>query len=518
MSDRRPRNIVFIMADQLGAKQVGCYGSGVDSTPTIDALARSGRRFDRCYATCPVCAPNRGSILTGRSPVVHGVVGNDDTLPGDTPTWAHVLRAAGYRTGGFGKFHQVPMRMDVRAHPVDMAHLGFDESWCTEDPKWPWAEWIERQHPEALDRALALTWTFWDRPYSHLRPRAERAVAEILAPLQAESAHPLMYRSPVPPELHDTAVITDHGLDFMHRHLDEHPDEPFVCHLSYVDPHDPYDPPEAYAALFDPADMPPAVPQEWDPGERPTLHEAAGFRGFRDCDDRAGVIAEMRARYHGSLKLIDDQIARVVRFLDQRGLRDDTAIVFTSDHGDELGDHGLLTKGVKPYDGSIRCPLVVAGPGVAPGVDERLTCALDILPGLCDLAGVAEDQRPPTEGRSFLADDPGHEAVSVSYRNMHSLITADAWRLTVFDGEDGGQLVDLRGDPNEQCNHYLDPEYAERREAMLRAQIRFAHRPHTVPQYRALPRHAGRRWFQGVSDAAHWPDLPLTPPDVLRPE
>ncbi len=118
------KNIIFITADQLAARWLGCYGSGVDSTPTLDRLAAEGVRFERCYATFPVCAPNRATMLTGRSPVVHGITTNNYVLRTDMPTYAHVLQRQGYRTGGFGKFHQTPMHMPVG----DMAHLGFDES------------------------------------------------------------------------------------------------------------------------------------------------------------------------------------------------------------------------------------------------------------------------------------------------------------------------------------------------------------------------------------------------------
>lgn len=511
----RPPNIILVMCDQLAAAQVGCYGSGVNSTPTLDRLASEGVRFDRCYATSPICAPNRATLLTGRSPVIHGLVENDYTLPNDTPTYAHLLQRQGYRTGCFGKFHQTPMRMP---HPDNLDYLGFDESWDLEDPKWTWAEWIEKHHPEHLDEALSLCWTFWDRPESHLRERAEKAVETILKPLQEASGHPLMYASPVPPELHDTAVITQCGIDFIDRHLNNKADQPFFCSVSFVDPHDPYNPPEPYASMFDPGDMKSPICSEWSGEEFPTLRRSQDFSGFERLANDDQMLRKMRAYYHGSLKLMDDQIARLIGYLEQRGLRDDTMIIFTSDHGDLLGDHGLPTKGIKPYENAIRCPLILNGPGIEPTVNNDLHCTLDFLPSISDLAGVPETERPPMEGQSFI---PGcsaastRDAVLLAYQNMHTLVTRDGWKLTVYDGESGGQLFNLADDPDEQRNRYHAPECAARRERLLRTLITLQSRPSTIPHPRTQPVIHGRRRYQGLPESDSWPDFDLRKPPIL---
>lgn len=509
------RNIIFIMCDQLAAVRVGCYGSGVNSTPTLDRLASEGIRFDRCYATSPICAPNRATLLTGRSPVIHGLVDNDYTLPNDTPTYAHLLQRQGYRTGGFGKFHQTPMQM---RQPDDLGYLGFDQSWDLEDPKWTWAEWIEKHHPEHLDEALSLCWTFWSRPESHLRERAEKTVENILKPRQEVNGHHLMYPSPVPPELHDTSVITDRGIEFIDDHLETHDDRPFFCHVSYVDPHDPYNPPEPYASMFSPDDMKSPIPAEWSKENFPTLRDAVSFAKFEELKDEDEQLRKMRAYYHGSLKLMDDQIARLVQHLEERGERDNTVILFTSDHGDLLGDHGLPTKGIKPYDGAIRCPLILNGPGIEPAVDDDLLCTLDFFPSFCDLAGIPRGERPPLEGQSFIPncdEHPDREAVLVAYQNMHTVITRDGWKLTVFDGENGGQLFDLTNDPNEQVNRYHDPECAARRERMLRQLIALQNRPATIPHPRTQPVSNGRRRCASTPDNESWPDFKLKTPPIL---
>ncbi len=261
-------NIVFIMADQLAAAMLHCYGGTVDSTPTLDRLAADGVRFDRCYATHPVCAPNRATILTGRSSCIHGIITNNYTLLPDNTTYAQVLQALGYRTGGFGKFHQTPMHTPV---PESLTYLGFGESTVTEDPKWPWLDWVAREHPEHYEAALAMCWDWPNHPSDpRIGDRAEARRKHLQSLVDAEP-WPLMHASPLPPEVHDTTYITELGLDFMQRHLAEHGDQPFFCHISYVDPHDPYDPPEPYASMFDPDAMPEPLPAEWLDGDYPDL-------------------------------------------------------------------------------------------------------------------------------------------------------------------------------------------------------------------------------------------------------
>jgi arylsulfatase A-like enzyme len=525
------------MADQLGAAALGCYGSGVDSTPTLDALAEQGVRFDRCYATAPVCAPNRATILTGRSPVVHGIISNNYVLATDMPTYAQVLRAHGYRTGGFGKFHQTPMHCPV---PEDLAYLGFDESLVTEDPKWPWLDWVEREHPEHYEWALSMVWPWPNHPRPDKGPLADRAREERLAPLRRRSAWGMMYPSPLPPEVHDTTYITDLGLDFMRRHGAEHGDRPFFCHVSYVDPHDPYDPPEPYAGMYDPGDMSDALPAEWVGQGFQTLRASQRlFRGFDEIWTKPDVLRQWRALYHGSLRYMDDQIARLVDHLHASGLWENTVLVFTTDHGEMLGDHGLYTKGVKHYDKGIRCPLIVAGGPVSASINgpatDRLTCTLDFYPTFCDWAGVAPEDRPPLEGKSFAGlchaaeegsgaaetgkGTPGGEAwreVSVAIGTVESVVTDDGWRLTRYLADDRGQMFNLVEDPGEQHNLYDDPAYAAKRQQLLERLVRAMAAPRLVPQYRNLPLVDGRKRIPvGSQFASGSPLYPSTPSPYL---
>jgi len=515
----RPKNVIFIMADQLAAAFLGCYGSGVNSSPTLDRLAQRGVRFGRCYASAPICAPNRGVIATGRCQAVHGIVMNNFMLMPDNPTYAHLLRARGYRTAGFGKFHLTPMPM---APPQDLRYLGFDETVVTEDPKWgPWIGWIEREHPEHYETALAMCWGSpclreYGPDRKNMEPAWRAAVAKILKPIQDASEWPVMYPSPLPAELHQTTYITNRALDFLDRHVKEQPDEPFFCHVSYVDPHDPYDPPAPYSEMFRPDDMPDPLPAGWAKNGNPQLEGSRDdYLHFRAICDNVPAIRKMRALYHGSIRLIDDQIARIVDFLDANKLWDDTILVFTTDHGDMMGDHGLLTKGNKHFDKGIHCPLIVCGAGVQPGVQDRLTCSLDFFPTFCDWAGIPEDARPPVEGRSFAPACTGEQTdrpdeILVSVGGISSILTDDGWRLTLFNQGDLGEMYCLADDPNEQNDLFREPAWQGKQLELTRRLACLLSRQSVVQQYRNLPYKNGRRWLVGgIGNGEFYHSLPL---------
>ena len=502
----RKKNIVFITADQLPASFIGCYGSGVNSTPVIDKLAEKGARFTSNYTTSPVCAPNRATWLTGRSPVVNGIIVNNYALSTDSPTYAHVLQQNGYRTGAFGKIHQTPMHL---ANPGHVDFLGFDESTVTEDPKWgPWIDWIQKEHPEQYDTALAFAWANGNnRPWHFSKNRSEEQLVKAikmqgktLKPLKEKSEWSLFWPSPLSAEAHDTTFITDKSIDFMQRHLQHHADQPFFCHVSYVDPHDPYNPPKPYDTMFKAEDMPEPAPAEWLNQGFEALEEHRRWHGFDKIAKDTKTIQKMRALYHGSIKLMDDQIGRIIDFLEENNLWENTILVFSTDHGDMMGDHELITKTVMHYDNSIRCPLIVVGPGIKTQVSDRLTCSLDFFPTFCEWAKVEKDYIPPLEGKSFAktcAGEPEQDQwseISVAYEQAVSIITEDGWRLTRYTEDNKGQMFDLKNDRAEQNNLYNDLRYATKRLELYERLVDISTRPHRVPHYRNMPVVDGKKY------------------------
>lgn len=483
-------NILFIQADQLAARQLHGYGGAVESSPTLDRLAREGARFDRCYTSWPLCLPNRASILTGRTAWIHGHIGGKTVLYADTPCYAQLLQHQGYRTGGFGKFHREGTNSP---HPRRLDDLGFDESSIVEDDKrGPYLDWIRENHPDYYGMALGRL----GKAKGHLTPDQEalreKARAEVFRPLLQTSRYQHMFPSPFPAEVHDTTWITNRGLDFIRRHREATPDRPFFCQVSYVDPHDPYDPPKPYDTMFRAEDMPDPLPAEWLEQGPSCLDEYNALNARVIREQRPEVFKQAAALYHGSIRFMDDQIARLLAYLEETGLAQDTLVVFTTDHGDLMGDHGLMAKFVH-YDGSVRCPLIVWGANVAAGVRDELVCALDFFPSFCEWAGVDPAVLPPLEGKSFASPARGEaqpapwREIAISSAGMQSVVTDDGWRLTRWLEPGAGQMFNLRDDPAEQRNLHEFPEHAARRTELLERLIAVGFRPCHIPQYRNLP-------------------------------
>lgn len=487
-SDRNAPNIVFIQADQLAARFLGCYGCEVESSPTLDRLAAEGTRLDRCYTTFPICLPNRATMLTGRTPGIHGLIGGQTRLLAEMPTYAHVLGQAGYRIGGFGKFHR---EGTSSPHPRTLDDLGFHEFTVVEDDKrGPYLDWIRQEHPDYYELALGRL----GKCKGHLTPEQEaareHAREQVFRPLLNRMQYVHMFPSPFPQEIHDTTFITDLGLRFMEGHLAAHADQPFFCQISYVDPHDPYDPPAPYDTMFSAEDMPEPLSMEWREQGPQCLDDFNGLNCKVIREQNPRIFRQARAYYHGSIRFMDDQIARVIQFLEDRGLTENTIVVFTTDHGDMMGDHGCLAKGTPHYDGCVRCPLIVWGGGVVPGSSDRLTCALDFFPTFCDAAGIDTAKLPPLEGKSFAGACRGQgpedrwEEIAIWSNGSQSVVTDDGWRLTRYLESREGQMFNLREDPDEQQNLYNRPEWAGRRQELLERLVAASVRPYSIPRYR----------------------------------
>jgi arylsulfatase A-like enzyme len=298
--------------------------------------------------------------------------------------------------------------------------------------------------------------------------------------------------------------------------------------------------------MFDPDEMAGPIPQAWSSQELPTLESSTVWNDFETAREDAGAMRELRARFHGSLRYLDDQIARLIGAAQQ--LDRPTVVIFATDHGEMLGNHGLITKAVKHYDDGIRCPLIMTtitpdepeAAGATRGhVDRELRSSLDFFPTFCDLAGVSVEARPPLEGRSFAPNGDalsrtdslvgstghstaaggrgaGHAALCVEFDSVATIITDDNWRLTRYVDDGVTQLFDLSSDPAEQNDRSADPACAERKTAMLEELARLLLQPHRVPQYRAMVTLHGRRIApnprKGGARGPAFTDYQLAPP------
>ncbi|MFF3494782.1 sulfatase [Streptomyces sp. NPDC002795] len=492
---RRPNLVVFV-ADQLRADHLGFGGNPVVHTPHLDALAARSARFDRAYVTCPVCMPNRASIVTGRMPSAHGTRHNGIPLHRDVQTFPRLLKDAGWRTAAVGKLHFQNMGWGWEDHQLaDFEAAGFrGAGWLerTGDRDWYAYEDLHRHLAErvtlpddyygfdSVDLVVGHS-DFASGHYAHwladrgVDPRSARGRAN--SPSTYEGWEQV-YASALPEELYPTRFVTEHATTRLKEFAAARAggdDAPFLLFVSYPDPHHPFTPPRRWFERYAAADMPlPHTFEHAAGGAMPHFAAMAERRGTPDRDSTVTwAITEEQLRHamaaeFGMISLLDESVGDVLATLDGLGLADDTAVAFTSDHGDMFGDHGLMLKQFTHYEGCVRVPLTLALPGSDAPRGERpgLVSSLDLAATALDLAGLPRHHG--MQGQSLLPvvhdpglrlreqllieeDEPfGLEGLPGPLR-MRSLLTESA-RLTVYDTVAGGELYDLADDPDETVN------------------------------------------------------------------
>lgn len=450
-------NILLIMTDQQRYDTLGCNGNAAIHTPALDRLASEGANLTNVFVQSPMCTPSRASLATGRYPSINGARWNGIGLPASERTFMQELSQNGYSTNLFGKLHLIPHTERHRDDPT----YGFDNAIIAEHPRSHWAsaysDWLDEHFPsvQASDRL---------RTYNE--------------GLQT-------WVSTLPADAHLTTWAANETIEF----LSSNPRQPFFASMSVYDPHHPFDPPEPYASMYDPADVPAPI---WRPGELndkpPHFLDAHNGRvnpilGHATPPERGGPATpqpdlskvteeEWRrvvSHYYGMVSLIDDQVDRVLAALRDSGLEDNTIVIFTSDHGELLGDHGLLFKGPHHYDCLLRVPTLIRWPGtISPGTQvDELVEFIDLSATILELAGI--EVPAGMQGRSILPMLLGGPAVSRDsvlverqdlYWNLdlRTLRTTE-WKLNYYRGRPFGELYDLKNDPNEFINLWSDPEY-----------------------------------------------------------
>lgn len=365
MTTREQPNVLFVFADQLRGMDLHCAGNADVVTPNLDRFAGAGTQFDRAFANVPVCTPSRAVMLTGRYPLANRVIGNDLPLPEDIPTFGEWFREAGYRTGYIGKWHLDGVPR-VRFTPPGPRRHGFEH------------------------------WAAYNCSHDYFRP--DKWYRDAPDPVLVDGYEP--------------EAQTDEALAF----LAVQDDRSFCLVLSWGPPHDPYAMvPERYRKRYDPALL------TLRPNVEPLL--PASERLARGLEPRRTL-----ADYYAAITALDDQLGRLLDGLAAAGLEQDTIVVFTSDHGDQLWSHGTMKK-QQPYEESIRIPLICRWPGRIPAGrrTNALLSTIDFAPTLCGLAGIDDDEGVQGADRSALVlsdDAAGADAVL-----LMDLISADESRI-----------------------------------------------------------------------------------------
>ena len=495
---KRP-NFLFIITDQHRADYLGCAGHPIVMTPHIDSLAARGTRFENFHVATPVCMPNRASLLTGRYPSAHGLRYNGGELAYRASTFTHVLREGGYRTALIGKNHVQPMTNQPAEPRIPPERLGpIAEAWRSDDQDYD-NETPHRYQGNELYR-LPSPYYGYDhvdivtghghRCGGHYEQWLRSQHPAIYAAREQQLPHtyicPQATRTAIPEELYSTSFIRDRAVDFLDGTMND--DAPFFAFVSFPDPHHPFSPPGKYWDMYSPDDFSIALPYERHQNPTPPmrwLHKrwqdgkrfAEGQEAFMASEQE---IKQAMALTCGMITMVDDAIGAVLDALERSGKADDTVVVFTSDHGDYLGDFNMLLKGGIMLRSVTRVPFIWSDPqNRSPALSQSLGSTIDLAPTIIDRAGLkpyfgiqGTNLMPairgaPLERRNLIVEHQDNMTrMGFPEPCMARTIISDDHRLTIYKGETWGELYDLNDDPNETRNLWDDPS-----KAGLRAQL-----------------------------------------------
>ena len=496
---KRP-NVLFIICDQLRADHLGYAGNGAVRTPNVDRLASQSVIFDQAFVSNPICMPNRSTIMTGLMPSGHGVIFNDRSLDPAYNTFVRRLRTSGWNTALIGKSHlQHGMSRETvqELGPAPGRYAPYEEGWDT----------LEHQERYAAGEVIAPD-DFYGFGHieltighgalvagHHYQWALERgATPELLAtgtdpesPIPGRSEHWWqVHPAPYPDEIHSTTYVTERTIEFIKAA--ETGDTPWMVWCSYPDPHHPMAIPEPWFSRHAPHDM--QIPSTFDdPGNdwAPHLHATRGRepsplwnQNPRPFGPTHEQLIDALAVTYGMIEAIDNGVGQVLDTVSDLGADDNTIVIFTSDHGDMMGDHGLILKGAMHFQGMIRAPLTIKAPGRSSARTSSLAASIDLPHTVLDICGVSEYQG--MQGRSLvpILEDPlasvresaliEEDFPSEIFRGpvparTRTVISAEG-RYT-RDSNGFETLYDLTNDPDELVNLAVDGRDPARRAALL---------------------------------------------------
>jgi arylsulfatase A-like enzyme len=449
-------NILLLCTDQQRYDVLGAYGNPHIQTPAIDGLAAAGVRFDRCYSPSTVCAPARASLLTGLYPHAHGLWANGVTLPDRQPLIGRLLADAGYDCGLAGKLHLGACfgGRDEKRHDDGYRFFSWAHDPSHGSPNNAYHRWLASEHPEIWGRQGDAS--------SAIEGTANRSGDDM------------------PTEAHYSHWVAEEAIRFLRE--DRPADQPFYFVANFYDPHHPFVAPPEYVERFR-GKVPPPIRPSSPADDKPPIQaetskesyagHAPGFLSYTKAE-----IQEIIANYYAMVALIDDEVGRILVELDWLGLAEDTLVVFTSDHGEMLGDHGQLLKGPLFYEGAVRVPMVLRWPGRLPGgvVRSDLVGLHDLYATFLSAAGLPEPAhnnsvdllpvaRGDSAGRGWALSeyrDSGHPLSPAVHATM---LRIGKYKLVVHHGAPAtlrdrtGELYDLDRDPDENQNLWNDPSH-----------------------------------------------------------
>ena len=417
-------NILFLITDQQRPDSLGCYGSKEAVTPNIDSLAENGVLFENCYVANPVCCSSRYSICTGRYPHSHGVTANwKSPHPWET-SFGHVLSHSGYNTAAIGKMHFTPWN----------DRFGFDGRIIAE-AKFNYN--VDDDYERFLNKHGYSRKTLYDEDEDYINNCTAT-------------------KSKVPMELHIDSFVGASVCEY----INNADDKPFCVFASFLSPHNPYDPPAPYDTMFDNVELPERNMMSGEVDRKPNvayeyINKRLG-RPYKSDEISAKQVQTMKKAYYGLNTLVDDWVGRITQVLKERGIYDNTIIIYSSDHGDLLGDHGLFYKQCF-YEQSVRAPLIIHAPCLfEAGRTGALVENIDLFNTICDLGNA--DPGEGRQGRSLLSllenvnQRDSHREAAFSENYFGRMVRFGSWKMVYYPGRDMGEIYNLEEDPSEQYN------------------------------------------------------------------
>jgi arylsulfatase A-like enzyme len=483
MNMKKKPNVILISTDQHRGDCIGPEGRGV-FTPNIDRIGEKGVRFTTCITPNPMCQPARASILTGKLPYSHGVRDNGRDLEealGESGLGGSFSKA-GYDTYFIGKAHLSSQQTfepsgrpecykSAKDYPPEWRgkYMGFDDVQIMLRP---------HHHTQWSEPPEALNYEYWLDQDGQGQARWDLAKVH----LDPETAHFQTWRSALDEEWHSSPWIGNRAVEM----IENKGEEPLMAWLSFPDPHPPFLAPKPWCDMYSRDDVTIAKHSELDLDKRPWWHKAfvedrakpikqgaehnaGGVDWGQKGDLNENALRDITAIYFGMISAVDHQVGRILDALEAKGELDNTYIIFTSDHGEWLGDHGLLLKGPMLYDGLLRVPCLIQGPGIPAGqVIQDPISTVDVLATAADLAGI---ELPESHGQSWRGLWDGSEIrdfalAEYEVDSIRSAVDMDLmtvrskrYRMSVDLRTNTGELYDMQDDPEEMINLFDDSGY-----------------------------------------------------------
>jgi len=477
-------NVLFIITDQHRADHMSCAGNHILKTPNLDKLASEGVRFTSAYVANPICMPNRASIFTGLYPNMHGIRTAGMNMPESTPTFTESLRENGYHTIEIGKIH---LNWSIR--PLDKNSRSYEDArnWIVKDNKLPLP--LPYYGFEEVDLVVGhgdicggdyINWLGEKGPeyIPIIRKKAKKFFGQ------------MSYKPEIPENLYPTSFINERALAFLERYAKgEYGDKPFFLNVSYPDPHHPVSPPGKYFDMYKAEEM--ELPANFnDIGSvkehkflKPRLNNPF-LKGMVLRITNEKEAKDFIAATYGSIAMLDNSIGQILAALEKLGLADNTMVIYTSDHGDLMGDHGMILKGPCPYNGILNVPFIWKVPGVTqPGITDALASSIDISKTILNLLKIPEKEQPPdmqgvdlspvlldpsknVRDHCLVEHDEEIEMFKIKIRLRHYI--TENYKLTVYNGLRGyGDLFDRKKDPDELNNLWYDEKHKDLRNELI---------------------------------------------------